>query len=85
MSEETRVHLSYAQALDLMTDDEMIHTFRAAGPMSIGADWQRSDVLALIRKYGAEPAGEHATALGYRLAIIDDHGLLFIKTKEPIR
>jgi hypothetical protein len=82
MSDDERVHLSYAQALDLLTDDEMIHTFRAAGPMSIGADWQRTDVLALIRKYGAELAGANATAMGHGLAVIDDHGLLFIKTKE---
>jgi hypothetical protein len=80
-----RFHLSYAQALDLLTDDEMIHTFRASGPMNTGADWQRADVLALIRRYGAELAGEHASAMGYRLAVIDDHGLLFIRTKEPIR
>lgn len=59
-----------------------IHTFRNSGFMLIGADWQRRILHAAMRKYGVELSGEQATAMKHGLVLIDDHGPLFIETRE---
>jgi hypothetical protein len=64
MSEE-RVKLTRDEAAKLLTPGESVHTFKQAGPVLIGADWRRNDLLKLADRYGAELSGEQATAMGH--------------------
>jgi hypothetical protein len=76
--------LTYDEAVALLPDGEQIHTFIQAGPAIIGADWERADVLALLRRTGRrEVTGEAAQGMGHGLAaslpVTDEP--LFIETR----
>lgn len=71
------------EAIDLLPDSEMIHTFRQAGPVIVGADHDRDCLIDYMRKaQKIEVTGEQAQAMGYGLAIHDEHGWLFIKASN---
>ncbi len=82
MSDE-RVFLTADEAIAMLPDGDDIHTFRNPNGMIIGADWRRDTLIAAIRSvHEIELAGETATRMNHGLAIHDEHGLLFIATKE---
>jgi hypothetical protein len=81
--EDERVHLTFEQASAMLPAADHIHTFRGTGPIMIGADWPRDDLLSAIREHGAELAGPGATGMGHGLVLIDNHGPLFIETVTP--
>ena len=61
-----------------------IHTFLGQGPIMVGADWSRRDVLILIRRGDCEKAGPIATGGGHGLAVREGPRLWFIETRpEP--
>jgi hypothetical protein len=82
--EEKRTHLTYEQAVEMLEDGEEIHTFRNSPMMLIGADWSRKHLLETMKKYEStlELTGPAATGMGHGLALHDDMGPLFIKTKH---
>ena len=79
--EAERKTLTIEEADALMASGPEVHTFRQAGPALVGCDWKRSDLLALMKKYPPELSGPAATSAKHGLALIDDHGPLFIATK----
>lgn len=81
MSEE-REFLTPEQAEALLPEGELIHTFRQAGPAMLGCNWDRNEVLALLRTLKPELAGPGATALDHGLVVFDATGPLFIGTKK---
>jgi hypothetical protein len=80
--EDERQPLTYDEAVAMLPDADHIHTFRGTGPVLIGADWPRDELLLVIQKYGAELSGENATRMGHGIVVIDDHGALFVEAKQ---
>jgi hypothetical protein len=77
-----RVQLTYEQAVAMLPDGEQVHTFLDGGLALIGADWDREQVLALLRTGAPEMSGEQATAMGHGLvAFRPDAGPVFIETR----
>lgn len=68
-------------AIKRLPAGDRIHTFRQSGPMMIGADWARADILKLFEKHVIYETGPKAQGMNHGLAIIDDIGALFIETK----
>jgi hypothetical protein len=66
--------------LDL--NDGRVHTFRDAGIALVGADWDLEDAVAAMRKYGVEESGAEASRMKHGLVLIDEHGPLFLETRE---
>lgn len=81
MSDDSgREFISAEQALAMLPDKPRIHTFRYSAVALIGADWDREEIVALIKKSKPELTGEAATGMGHGLAVEDKHGFLFIET-----
>ncbi len=83
---EERRPLTLAEAMDLMPDGDRVIT---GTPIWGGLTLQvstnlRSDLIAAIEKYGAEFTGPLATHSGFGMAIRDEHGWLFIRTKKGV-
>ncbi len=77
-----RIVLTKEQAINMLPNKEMIHTFRQGGPTLIGADWDKKDLIEAINKYEVELTGEQARSMGHGMALYDEHGWLFIETKK---
>ena len=82
MSDEERVFLTADEAIAMLPDRDVIHTFLGF----IGADWDRQDVVDLINnapENGIELAGGMAAALDHKIACFsEDRGrYIFIETK----
>lgn len=77
-----RKSLTLEQAETMLPDKRGIHTFRQAGPVLIGTDWPRADVLELFRSYTPELSGENATRMGHGIAVQDNRGWLFVETRK---
>jgi hypothetical protein len=76
------VLLSYDEAVALLPDDEQIHTFVDGGLALIGADWDREDILKLLRETERrEVTGPAAQAMGHGMAAYREAGPVFIETK----
>jgi hypothetical protein len=76
--EETIVILTKEQAKEMIADGPRIHTFRGF----VGADWTRKQVLKAIEKYECQLTGPIATSMGHGLGFYDEHGWVFVATKE---
>ena len=75
--------ISFEDAEKLLPDGPQIHTFRQSGPLLLGADMERGELLKAMREAEAiEIAGPTATAMHHGLAIQNKTGLLFIATKR---
>ena len=71
---EERVVLTVEQALQMLPDKDIIHTFYQ-GPVMLGADWDAEDVKQELRKsIRIELSGEIATSM--------NHGLCFWQGEE---
>jgi hypothetical protein len=81
MSEE-RIVLSPADAIALLPDGDMIHTFRQGGPCLIGADWEREKLIEALNKYEVEVTGEMAQSMNHGMAFQDEYGWVFVETKK---
>ena len=75
--------LTYDEAVALLPGKERIHTFLDGGLAIIGADWDRSDVLALLaRTDRREVTGPAAQSMGHGLAALRDGEPVFIETRR---
>ena len=74
--------LTYEQAVAMLPDGEQVHTFLDGGLALIGADWDREDVLALLRDGRPELSGEQATAMKHGLVAFRPTGPVFIETRQ---
>lgn len=71
------------EAINLLNEDEHIHTFRNPNGMLLGADWNR---VGLIERIRANPdkleiGGDMCRGMKHGLILHDD-GILFIETNE---
>ncbi len=79
-----RVYLSYEEAAAMLPPGDKVHTFAHPGVgMVIGADWDREEVLSLLKVGKPELSGEMSAGLGHGLvAHRPDGRALFIETVE---
>ena len=72
------IKITYKQADQLVFRNERgdVHTFLGG----IGARWPRRIIMAEIRKYGAEIAGDSAIAMGHGVVVLREGGALFVET-----
>lgn len=83
-----RRYITAKEAADLLPDGDAIHTFKAGGPMLIGTDWDREEVLNKLKTSDKiEIAGETARGLGHGIAVYNDDAkflshVLFIETDK---
>jgi hypothetical protein len=76
--------LEAAEALALLPDGDMIHTFTGRGSIAFGADWDRAGIEDLIRQQGATIAEGQAKAMGHGLVVWREPGRkdpLFVETR----
>lgn len=78
-----RVELTAEEAIAMLPDGETVHTFRGGGMLLLGADWDRAEILELIRNHLCELAGPGATAMGHGLYVHDGSGLFVATRGEP--
>ncbi len=79
-----RKKLTPEEAIAMLPDDEMIHTFRQPSPWYpelLGCDWTREEIVELMRTGEPELSGEVATGLGHGLAVFAG-GWMFVETKQ---
>jgi hypothetical protein len=76
-----RIELTPEQAISMLADDDSIHTFRSAGPMLLGCDWDRDKLLQAIRENKCELGGEGCRGMNHGLAVNVD-GWLFVECKS---
>lgn len=83
-----RVFLTFDEAVALLPDKERVHTFTNPAPgVLCGADWDREEILALMRSCPdaecAEVTGAQAQAVGHGIVIHKSAGgLLFVEAAE---
>lgn len=76
------------QAIALLKDGDVIHTFRQAsgimGSIFLGADIDRQGIIDKMNKHVTtlQLTGPVARDMKHGLALIDEHGALFIETDE---
>jgi hypothetical protein len=82
---DERVYLDAAEAEAWLPDGDTINTRLQPLPgVLVGADWEREQVLDLIRTSTPEESGPVASAEGYGLCVVyADGGALFIESKRP--
>jgi hypothetical protein len=81
----SREFLTYEQAVAMLPDGDTIHTFLNPGAVLIGADWDREQVLDLLKTGKPELAGEMATRMDHGLAVVRENGPVWIQTKKDAR
>ena len=73
--------IAFDEAEKRLPNSKRVHTFRQAGRLMLGADWDRSSLLDVMRKAPEiQVTGPQAQAMKHGLCIFDDHGPLFIET-----
>ncbi len=77
------IPLSYDEAAALLPEGERIHTFLDGGLALIGADWDREDILALLRETSRrEVTGPAAQSMDHGMAAFRDGKPVFIETRK---
>jgi hypothetical protein len=77
------VLLTYDEAAALLSEGERIHTFLDSSIALLGADWDRKDVLALLRTTDRrEVTGPGAQSMGHGLAAFRDGKPVFIEARQ---
>jgi hypothetical protein len=79
-----REFLTFEQAQAMLPDGEYIHTFANPGGLLVRADWDREEVLDLLRKTQPELSGPMATGMGHGIVVSRDGRPLFIQTKREV-
>lgn len=82
MSKEN-ITISFDEAKNRLPEGNKVHTYRQSGFTILGADWDKKEVLKILKKYEIRKTGGMAKSMNHGLAIFDDSGWLFIETKKP--
>lgn len=73
--------LTLGEAIKRLPEGDMVHTFRQLGPVLIGANYKRNELIdAMWNAVEIEVAGPAAQAMKHGLVICDEEGALFIAT-----
>ena len=80
-------YLNAEEAIALLPESELIHTFYSTGICLVGADWDRADVLQKLTEVDRiEIAGVSARSMSHGLAAYNNgarlNDVLFIETDE---
>lgn len=73
--------LTFEQAVAMLPDGDRVHTFLDSGIALLGADWDREEILDLLRTGQPELSGEIATARGHGIVAFRESGPVFIETR----
>lgn len=71
------------KAKKMIEKGRRIHTFRDVGEAGIvGSDWERKELLDTMKKYEntLQLTGENMAEMNHKICLIDEYGILFIKT-----
>ena len=79
---EEKCELTEEKAISMITENELVHTFRGSGPAIVGCSHERDLIIELIKKHGAELSGPMASAMNHGIVLKDEHGWLFIETNS---
>lgn len=84
---DDKKYLTAEQAIELLPDDEWIHTFYNESFGLIGADWERDEIVKKLKgSQRIELTGENARKIGHGIAAYDEGSehsdVLFIQTDE---
>ena len=74
--ENDRIFLNRNKVDELLKPGEFVHTFVQAGPVLVGADWKRSELLEMVEKNTAELSGDQASSM--------HHGVVIWNGKQPV-
>ena len=76
--------LTYDEAVALLPDGDRVHTALNGAGIIIGANWDRENLLKLLRESPRrEVTGPAAQSMGHGLAAVDPDGqILFIETRK---
>jgi hypothetical protein len=81
MSEEREV-VTYDEAVAMLPDGDSIHTFiESMSGVLLGADWERDEILKVLKAGEPERTGPAASGMNHGLAVITPGRRLFIETK----
>jgi hypothetical protein len=77
--------LTCDEAAALLPDGDRVHTFLNPGGILVGADWDRAEILTLLRDSPRrEVTGPEAQSFGHGLAALREDGtIVFIATRQP--
>lgn len=81
MSDDAKKVITFEEAINLLPEGAMVHTFRQVGPVLLGADWERDSIIEAMRSAVVEETGPAAQAMHHGLAILEGGRYLFIATK----
>lgn len=81
MSDE-KILVTFEEAVTLLPErSRRIHTYRQVGPILVGADHDRADLLKDMQAAPTiEVGGKGCQTMNHAVVIFDDHGPLFIET-----
>lgn len=77
-----REPVSLETAVAMLPDGDTIHTFRSGPGLLLGADMSRAQIVEAMKAHGVELSGHTATSMCHGLALRDEHGWLFIATRD---
>ena len=81
--DDDRVILSFEEAVAMLPDGETVHIITNPSPGAlIGADWEREDVIALLRTTAPELSGPDATRAGHAMCVHRGGRWMFIETRR---
>lgn len=70
------------RAISMLPDKEVLQVIREFKEnMMAKASYKKDEVISLIRKCGAELAGEEATKKSFGLCLMNEGKLIFVETK----
>ena len=85
--DDSKKYLTAEQAIELLPDDEFIHTFYNESFGLLGADWERTEIIKKLKSsQRIELTGENARKMGHGIAAYNEGAehsdILFIETDE---
>lgn len=75
--------LTKEKAISMLSNDKVIHTFRNSTGMLFGCDFERKELIKLIKKHECVVGGEACRSMNHGL-VIQDETALFVECKEGI-
>ena len=86
-TKDGKKYLNVREAIRLLPESELIHTFYSTGIYLVGGDWDRADILQkLIEVDRIEIAGDSARSMKHGLAAYNNgarmEDVLFIETDK---
>ncbi len=82
MSTKEKLFVTAEQALSMLPDGDVIHTFRSTNYTLVGADWSREEIVAAIQKYECELGGDMCRSMKHGLAVHTAKLPLFVQVRD---